>query len=91
MDGHPVHVAKALTRWLQAHSQHIQMYLPPGYAPELNPDELLNHHVKQALGKRRPINREELKAAVRSHLHRRQRQPDVIKRFFHGEHVRYAA
>ena len=91
VDGHPVHKAKAVTRWLQAHSQHIQMYLLPGYAPELNPDELLNHDVKQALGKRRPKDREELKAAVRSHLHRRQRQPHVIKRFFHGEHVRYAA
>ena len=67
------------------------MYLLPGYAPELNPDELLNHDVKQALGKRRPKDPEELKAAVRSHLHRRQRQPHVIKRFFRSEHVRYAA
>jgi hypothetical protein len=28
---------------------------------------------------------------VRSHLRRRQKQPEVVKRFFHEEHVRYAA
>ena len=91
VDGHPVHKSKAVSCWLQAHAQQIQMVLLPGYAPELNPEELLNHDVKQALGKRRPRNREELKAAVRSHLHRRQRQPQVIKNFFHAKHVRYAA
>ena len=91
VDGHPVHKSKAVSCLLQAHAQQIEMVLLPGYAPELNPDELLNHDVKQALGKRRPRNREELKAAVRSHLHRRQRQPQVIKNFFHAKHVRYAA
>ncbi len=51
VDGHPVHKSQAVKRWLQAHAQQIQMVLLPGYTPELNPDELLNHDVKQALGR----------------------------------------
>ena len=42
------------------------MFLLPGYAPELNPDELLNHDVEQAVGKARPRDRDGLKCAVRS-------------------------
>jgi len=91
VDGHPVHKAKAVQCWLGERVGRIEMHFLPGYAPELNPDELLNHDVKLALGKSRPRNREDLKAAVRSHLHRRQKQPQVIKRFFNAEHVRYAA
>lgn len=91
VDGHPVHKAKAVKRWLDEHAASIQLHLLPGYAPELNPDELLNHDVKLALGKSRPRNREDMKAATRAWLHRRQKQPDVIRNFFNAEHVRYAA
>ena len=91
VDGHPVHKAKAVERWLDAHAKRIEMHFLPGYAPELNPDELLNHDIKLALGKSRPRNRDELKAAVRSHLHRRQKQPHIVQRFFSAPHVKYAA
>jgi transposase len=91
VDGHPVHKAKAVKRWLDEHAANIEMHLLPGYAPELNPDELLNHDVKLALSKSRPRNRADMKAALRAWLHRRQKQPDVIRNFFDAEHVRYAA
>jgi transposase len=91
VDGHPVHKAKVVARWLNEHGDRIVMHLLPGYAPELNPDELLNHDVKQGLGKVRPRNRDELKSALRAWLHRRQKQPDVVRAFFEAEHVRYAA
>ena len=89
--GHPVHKAKAVQRWLDAHAKRIEMHFLPGCAPELNPDELLNHDIKLALGKSRPRNRDELKATVRSHLHRRQKQPHIVQRFFRAPHVKYAA
>ena len=91
VDGHPVHRAKAVERWLEDHAKRIEMHFLPGYAPELNPDELLNHDVKLALGESRPRNGGDLKAAVRSHLHRRQKQPQIVKRFFRATHVKYAA
>ena len=91
VDGHPVHKAKVVQKWLEDHASRIEMHFLPGYAPELNPDELLNHDLKLALGKSGPRNRNELKAAVRSHLHRRQKQPQIVKRFFRASHVKYAA
>jgi len=43
------------------------------------------------LGKSRPSNRTEMMTGVRSHLRRRQRQPQVIRNLFQEKHVRYAA
>jgi hypothetical protein len=64
----------------------------PGYYPELNPKELLNQDVKaHGLGKSRPTTRTELMATVRSHLYRRQKQPQIITNLFREHHVRYAA
>ena len=91
VDGHPVHEAAAVRRWIADQADAITLHFLPGYAPELNPDELLNHDLKLGLAKRRPRNRAELKLAVRSHLHKRQKQPHVVKNFFQAKHVRYAA
>lgn len=91
VDGHPVHKSRAVSHWLAQRKDAIEMHFLPGYAPELNPDELLNHDVKQAMSQSRPTNRQEMKEALRSHLHRRQKQPVVVSNFFQAEHVRYAA
>jgi len=92
LDGHPVHRAKAVGRWLAEHAEQIEMFLLPGYSPELNPDELLNQDVKSnALGRRRPADQAEMIAGVRSYLHGTQRRPDIVINYFHEEHVRYAA
>ena len=91
VDGHPVHKAALVKRWIADQKGAITLHFLPGYAPELNPDELLNHDLKLGLAKRRPRNRVELKSAVRSHLHKRQKQSHVVKNFFKAKHVRYAA
>ncbi len=92
VDGHPVHRAAVVTRFVARHATRLRLIRLPGYCPELNPDELLNQDVKtHGLGKSRPVNRTELVKTVRSHLHRRQKQPQVIKNFFQETHVRYAA
>jgi hypothetical protein len=43
------------------------------------------------LGNSRPTTKAEMIDSVRSHLHRRQKQPQVIRNLFQEEHVRYAA
>ena len=92
LDGHPVHRAKAVGRWLAEHAEQIEMFLLPGYSPELNPDELLNNDVKSnALGRRRPTDQGEMVAGVRSYLRGTQRRPDIVIGYFQEEHVRYAA
>ncbi len=92
VDGHPTHRSKVAKTFVAANTKDFRLIQLPGYCPELNPDELLNQDVKtNALGKSRPRTRHEMMTAVRRHLFRRQKQPQVIKNLFQEKHVRYAA
>jgi transposase len=92
VDGHPVHRSVIAKEFVSANEARLRLIRLPGYCPELNPDELLNQDVKtNGLGKSRPSNRTEMMAGVRTHLRRRQRQPQVIRNLFQEKHVRYAA
>ena len=92
VDGHPVHRAKLVSAWVGRHAERIQLHFLPGYSPELNPVELLNHDVKaNAAGRRRPRSADELRAELHGYLRRRQRQPAVLVRFFDHPTTRYAA
>jgi transposase len=92
VDGHPVHRARRVQAFVAEHAARLRLVRMPGYCPELNPDELLNQDVKtNAVGKSRPTDRPALMRAVRRHLHRRQKQPHVIRALFRERHVRYAA
>jgi len=92
VDGHPVHRSVAIRQFVAEHADRLRLIRLPGYCPELNPDELLNQDVKtNALGKSRPTNKAEMIRNVRSHLHRRQKEPQVIRNLFNEKHVRYAA
>ncbi|SAL07696.1 helix-turn-helix, type 11 domain-containing protein [Caballeronia calidae] len=92
VDGHPVHRSKAVKRFVADNAERLRLIRLPGYCPELNPDELLNQDVKtNALGKSRPATKAEMIGTVRRHLHRRQKEPHVIRNLFKERHVRYAA
>jgi transposase len=92
VDGHPVHRAKLVSAWVGRHADRIELHFLPGYSPELNPVELLNHDVKaNAAGRRRPRSAGELRNELQGYLRRRQRQPQVVVRFFAHPTTRYAA
>ncbi len=92
LDRHPVHRSAVVQRWLSQHAARIELFFLPGYCPDLNPDEFLNQDVKSnALGRRRPATRSEMITDVRSYLRSTQRQPTIVKSYFHAESVRYAA
>lgn len=92
VDGHPVHRSRKVREWLWNNADDLEMFFLPGYSPELNPDEMLNQDVKSnAVGKRRPHSRSQMVHTVRGYLTRRRRNPDLVKRYFHEESVRYAA
>jgi transposase len=91
-DGHPVHKARSVSRWLAEHAAHLRIFWLPSYSPELNPDELLNQDVKSnALGRVRPLTLPEMMDYVRSYLRITQRSPRLVKNYFREGHVRYAA
>ena len=92
VDGHPVHRAKLVSAWVGRHAEQIQLHFLPGYSPELNPVELLNHDVKAyAAGRRRARSAGELRQELHGYLRRRQRQPAVLVRIFDYPTTRYAA
>lgn len=92
LDGHPVHKSKKVKKWIAEHGKRLELFTLPAYSPELNPDELLNQDVKtNAVRKRRSRNRDELKRNLLGYLRGRQKRPDLVRRYFHHRHVRYAA
>jgi transposase len=92
VDGHPAHRAKIVRDWVTANPRLIELHFLPGYAPELNPAEMLNQDVKtNALGRRRPRDITELKTDIRRFLRSCQRQPAKIACYFQERHVTYAA
>lgn len=92
VDGHPVHKAIAVKEWLSEHVHEIEVYLLPGYSPELNPDELLNQDLKSNVFKKeRPRSKKDLKTLLKAKLYEIQKQPKKIQSYFKGRYVLYAA
>ncbi|WP_425218959.1 IS630 family transposase [Ralstonia solanacearum] len=87
-----VHHAKPVKEWLQANKERIEVFYLPSYSPELNPDEMLNADLKQAVTKLAPARTKlQLVKATSSHLRSVQRQPARVRKYFEHEPIRYAA
>jgi transposase len=89
-DRHPAHRSKAIRAWLADHEDQVEPHFLPSYSPGLNPDELVNADRKRSLRHtHRAGNQAELAAETRRFLHRRQRQPHIVRGYFGGPHVSY--
>jgi len=92
VDGHPVHRAKKVKAWVDQHSEKLNLLRLPPYSPEINPDEYLNNDVKMnAVGRKRPENKNELKKNVRNYLRSTQKKPGKVKKFFSPKSVKFAS
>jgi transposase len=92
LDNLKVHHAKPVQAWVAAHSDRIELVFLPPYAPEHNPDELLNQDVKRRMAKRpAPRDRSALQRQLRATLHRLQKLPASIRAFFKAPTTAYAA
>jgi transposase len=91
VDGHPVHRRITVRDWVAERVDRIEMHFIPGYSPELNPAELLNHDLKHHVAKANPTNAAQLTTVADRHLRRRQNRPATVKAFFGKPEVRYAA
>ena len=92
LDNLRVHHAKPLKAWLAEHADAIEVFYLPSYSPELNPDEMANADIKQAVTKLAPARTKlQLVKATARHLRSVQRQPERIRKYFEHGPVRYAA
>jgi len=90
LDNHRVHHAKKVRAWLEKHQDRIALFFLPAYAPELNPDELLNQTVKQKLMRKPPpSNQKQLKSLVRSCVCSVQKSSQIVKNFFQKSDLAY--
>jgi transposase len=92
LDNLPAHHAPPVVAWLDRHRNQIEVFYLPSYSPELNPDELLNADLKQAITKQAPVRRKgELKKAVIRHLRKIAKSPRRVQQYFQHGLVKYAA
>jgi transposase len=92
LDNLRVHHAKPVKAWLAEHTDTIEVFYLPSYSPELNPDEMANADIKQAVTTLAPARTKlQLVKATARHLRSVQRQPERIRKYFEHDPVRYAA
>ena len=91
-DNHPAHKTIKLNQWLEDNKDRIEVFFIPPYSPELNPQEYLNQDLKtNIIGKKRAINKEQLKDNISEFMNKRKQDKPQVKKYFHHKHARYAA
>jgi transposase len=90
VDGHPMHKAKLVQKFVQENSDAIELFFLPPYAPELNPDELAWAHIKTRVAKATVQTKQELKDSVERVMHRLQKLPHIVAGFFGTPTCAYA-
>lgn len=94
MDGHPIHQAKRVARFIETESikKRFRLFFLPPYSPELNPDERVWNDLKNnSIGRQVMAAPDQMHRAVISHLRRIQKSPERVRGYFNNEATKYAA
>ena len=92
LDNLRVHHSKVLQAWLSENKAFIEIFYLPSYSPDLNPDEILNSDLKNAISRTLESRcKGELELNAKAHMRSIQKKPEHIKALFQKDSVRYAA
>ena len=90
LDSLPAHKTRFVKEYVASTNGHLTLHFLPGYAPELNPDELVWSHVKRTGVARSPLRKgEKLSDKVEAQLAKIQKMPQLIRSFFQAPSVAY--
>ena len=90
VDGLPAHKTKLVKHYAASTQGRLTLHFLPGYAPELNPDELVWSHMKRTGVARTPLRRgENLRDKVDARLVAIKKAPELIRSFFKAPSVSY--
>ena len=90
VDGLPAHKTALVKTYVEATNGMLTLHFLPGYAPELNPDELVWSHMKRTGVARAPLRRgESLREKIEDQLGRIKRMPGLVRSFFKAPNVAY--
>jgi transposase len=92
MDGHPVHRAGAVRKFVTDNQDRIRLWRLPSYSPDPNSDELVWAHLKHhKIGKVAITGPDKMKQRVIAFLRSLQKTPALVRAMFQHPSVRYAA
>ena len=90
VDGLPAHKTKLVRDYVASTKGRLTLHFLPGYAPELNPDELVWSHVKRTGVARTPLRKgEKLGEKIEMQLAAIKKMPGLVRAFFNAPSVAY--
>jgi len=90
LDSLPAHKTKLVKEYVQSTDGLLTLHFLPGYAPELNPDELVWSHMKRTGVARTPLRQgERLREKIESQLAAIKHTPRLLRSFFQAPSVAY--
>jgi len=90
LDSLPAHKAKIVQTYVASTKGKLELHFLPGYAPELNPDELVWNYLKRTGTAKRPlVAGESLHDRVDEELLQIRQNGALVRSFFKAEHVAY--
>lgn len=90
LDSLPAHKTALVKKYVASTEGRLTLHFLPGYAPDLNPDELVWSHVKRTGVARRPLRQgEKLRERIEEQLVNLQRVPALVRSFFQAPSVAY--
>lgn len=90
LDSLPAHKRVLVRDYVASTEGRLTLHFLPGYAPDLNPDELVWSHVKRTGPARRPLRKgEKLREKIEEQLAKIQKLPSLIRSFFKAPSVAY--
>jgi len=90
VDNLRVHHGKLVQAWLSEHQDEIELFYTSPYSPEINPDEYLNHNLKQSVHSGiLPHNKKDLKAKTHSFMRKLQKHPEKVRKLFDHKNLKY--
>jgi len=90
LDSLPAHKKVIVRDYVATTEGKLTLHFLPGYAPDLNPDELVWSHVKRTGTARRPLQRgEKLRDKIEEQLVKLQQMPRLVRSFFRAPSVAY--
>lgn len=90
LDSLPAHKAKVVQNYVKSTGGKLELYFLPGYAPELNPDELVWNYIKRTGTAKRPLTQgQRLQDRIEADLLLLQNNPGLVRSFFRAPDVAY--
>jgi transposase len=90
LDSLPAHKGPVVRSYVDSLQGKLQLHYLPGYAPELNPDELVWNHMKRTGTAKKPLRKgDQLQSRIDADLQAIQHNPKLVRSFFRAPSVAY--